>query len=266
MGALNKKTEQQKAKRLGEEKLNNQGSLMKIIEYINSNNIIVEFQDEYKAKINTFYRSFTSGEIKNPYYPSVYNVGMIGVKYPSKANGKEIKEYKVWKNILDRCFNEVEKIKYPTYKDAICCEEWLLYENFYEWLHLQPNFDKWLNGERWAIDKDILIKGNKLYSPKTCCLVPQNVNSLFLKRKARRGKSPIGVYERNGLFEVYCSNPFTYKQEYFGKYSTEIKAFDKYKNKKEYFIKKMAEIEYAKSNITKECYDAMINYQVEITD
>lgn len=270
MGVSNKEIEQQKIKRLGEEKSNNQGSLMKIIEYINSDNIIVEFQDKYKIKINTVYRAFASGEIKNPYYPSVYGVGIIGIKYPSKLNGKEVKEYKAWKSLLDRCFNETEKIKYPTYKDVICCEEWLLYENFYEWIQSQPNYDKWLNGKRWAIDKDILIKGNKIYSPETCCLVPHNINNLFVKGEAARGNMPIGVYKREDkrgiAFEVYCSNPFMCKQEYFGRYPTQEKAFYKYKEVKESFIKQVAQIEYDDRNITKECYEAMIVYEVEIDD
>lgn len=39
--------------RLGQEKLNNQGSLMKIVEYNNSSDIVVEFQDDYKARVST---------------------------------------------------------------------------------------------------------------------------------------------------------------------------------------------------------------------
>lgn len=45
----------------------------------------------------------------------------------------------------------------------------------------------------WALDKDILVKGNKIYSPETCCFVPQEINNLFTKRKSCRGTLPIGV-------------------------------------------------------------------------
>lgn len=270
MGVSKKEKERQKIKRLGEEKFNYQGCLMKIVVYNNATDIIVEFQDEYRARVHAYYYFFLKGEIKNPYYPSVYGVGMIGIKYPSKLNGKEVKEYKVWKSLLDRCFNEIEKIKYPTYKEATCCEEWLLYENFYEWVQSQPNYDKWLNGKRWAIDKDILTKGNKVYSPDTCCLVPYNINNLFVKGEAARGDMPIGVYKREDkrgvAFEVYCSNPFMCKQEYFGRYPTQEKAFYKYKEVKETFIKQVAQIEFDKGNITRECYEAMMKYEVEIDD
>ena len=174
--------ESKKDERIGEERLNNQGCLMRIVEYNNASDIIVEFQDEYKTRIHTRYSEFASGSIKNPYYKSVYGVGMVGEKYPIWIdNAKVCKEYNTWKNMLHRCFDSREKKKRPTYQDATCCKEWLLYENFYEWLHSQDNFDKWLIGNKWCLDKDILVKGNKTYSPETCCLVPNRINVLFTK-------------------------------------------------------------------------------------
>lgn len=261
---MNKKL--QTNNRLGEEKLNSQGCLMKIVEYINCHNIFVEFQDVYRAKVHTDYRWFQLGNVKNPYHPSVYEVGIIGNKYTSKTNGNRIREYTAWINMLRRCFNEQYKNKHSTYKDAICCNEWLNYENFYEWLHNQENFDKWRDNDRWAIDKDILKKGNKLYSPDTCCLVPQNVNQLFIKGNAMRGNLPIGVSIYKDKFRAVCNNNLAKDSEYLGDYLTVDKAFQAYKNYKENSIKEIANIEYSKGNITKQCYDAMMNYRVEITD
>lgn len=253
--------------RVGEEKLNNQGCLMKIITYNKSSDIVVEFQDEYKYKVNTIYANFKSGSVKNPYCPSVYSVGTTGVKYPTHINCKNTKEYHAWTEMLRRCFDESHRNRQPTYKKVTCCEEWLNYENFYEWLHSQPNFNKWFNGNRWAIDKDILNKRNKTYSPDSCCLVPQNINCLFLKRESERGKYPIGVrYRENYGFIASCHNPFTDRNEEIGFYSTPEKAFSAYKIYKEDIIKRVANIEYKAGNITKECYKAMINYEVEIDD
>ena len=255
-----------KYKRLGERRYNYQGCLMEITEYNNSLDIAVEFKDIYKAKIHSYYHHFLSGNIKNPYYPSVSGVGMIGIKYPSREKGKHTKEYQTWRHMLERCFDEKTKEKRPYYKDVTCCKEWLLYENFYEWLHSQENFDKWLNGERWALDKDILIKRNKVYSPETCCLVPYNVNCLFTKRNSCRGTLPIGVIEHNGKFIAECNNPFKPYKNYLGIYSTQEEAFFVYKECKEIIIKQVAQIEFDNGNITEKCYNAMMNYQVEITD
>ena len=246
--------------------INFQECLMKIISYNNFKDIIVEFQDKYKAKVHTTYQHFKDGSVKNPYYPSVYNVGITGCRYPVRIGNKVSKEYMAWKRILERCYDEKYKIKEPTYNDVTCCDEWLLYENFYEWLHSQPNFDKWLNESRWAIDKDILVKGNKVYSPDVCCLVPQRVNSLFVKNDATRGLLPIGINIVGDKYEVRCGNYLNNSRYYFGLCDTIMGAFQRYKKHKENIIKQAAKEEYNAGNITEECYQAMLNYEVEIND
>lgn len=251
---------------LYEEKLNNQGCLMKIIEDNGTFDIVVEFQDEYKYSKRTQYCNFKSGSIRNPYHPSIYGIGITGCKYPTKINNVSTKEYNAWVDMLKRCFIKKTKDKQPSYKNVECCEEWLNFEVFCDWLCSQPNYDKWKNGYRWAIDKDILFKKNKVYSSETCCLVPQNVNCLFLKREAERGRYPIGVRDGNDGFIAVCRNPFLDKAEELGCYSTPEKAFNAYKNYKEDLIKKVAKIEYENENITEKCYRAMINYKVEIND
>lgn len=255
-----------KENKLYEEKLNNQGCLMKIIECLEKSNIIAEFQDEHKAKVHTNYGNFQRGLVKNPYHPSVYGVGIIGIKYPVSIKSIRTKEYCVWHSLIKRCYDHKTRERQPSYKIASICDEWLLFENFGDWLCSQPNYDKWLNGDRWALDKDILVKRNKIYSPDTCCLVPQNVNCLFLKRESQRGDYPIGVRYSSDGFMASCHNPFTNRNEIIGYYSTPEKAFASYKNYKEDIIKQVAEIEYVAGNITKECYEAMMNYVVEIDD
>lgn len=252
--------------REGQEKFNNQGCLMKIVEYNGVRDVVVEFQDEYKARIHAKYHHFKSGQIKNPYYPMVLGVGMLGEKYPSRENGKHTKEYIAWRSMLVRCYDSKYKQNFPTYSNVICCDKWLNYENFYEWLHSQENFNNWLNGDKWALDKDILIKNNKIYSPETCCLVPPNVNSLFVRQDNSRGNLPIGVYKRKYSCQAMCSNPYTNKKDTIGRRKTIEETFNIYKAHKEKIIKQVAQEEYSQGNITKKCYDAMINYEVEITD
>jgi len=268
MGRRTSFVEKQIAERLGEEGVNKQGCKMKIVEYIDAVNIVVEFQDEYRGRVHTQYTNFKRGNVKNPYYPVVCGVGMTGNKYPTWNDGKHVKEYDAWQNILLRSYDKKVKEKYPTYKDVTCCEDWLLYDNFYEWLHCQENFDKWYNNEGWHIDKDILIKGNKVYSPSTCCLVPYNVNKLFVKHDLHRGVLPIGVVKCNNRdgFIARCMNPITGERDYLGYYGTPKLAFCAYKNHKEKLVKQVAKMEYSKGNITKSCYDAMMGYEVEITD
>lgn len=198
----------------------------------------------------------------------VCNVGISGDKYPITNNGVKTKEYDAWYGMLRRCYSEKYHAKCPTYKDVTVCDEWLYYPNFYEWLHEQENFEKWLNGNMWALDKDILVKGNKIYSPDTCCLVPDNINKLLIKSDKTRGIYLIGACYKEDLqkFEVFCCNPKTKKQEYVGVYQTELEAFKAYKNIREFYIKQIATEEFEKGNITKKCYDSLKKYQIEITD
>lgn len=259
-----------KIDRLYEEKYNNQGCLMKVVEYNNTCNIVVEFQDEYKARVHTDYRFFLLGEVRNPYHPQVFGVGIVGNNHPTKINGKNTKEYVLWCGMLRRCFDDEYKEKHFTYRNATCCDEWLLYENFYEWLHEQENFNNQTENKTWNLDKDILIKGNKIYSPETCCLVSGNINKLFTKNDINRGDLPIGVsyHKRIGKYNAKISKYDGNKKyrEHIGYYDTPEQAFQAYKKEKESYIKQVAQEEYNKGNITKKCYDAMMKYKVEITD
>ena len=252
--------------RIGQENFNSQGCLMKIVEYNGIRDVVVEFQDKHKTKVHTTYQHFKDGSIKNPYFKSVLEVGMIGVKYPAKVNNKHTKEYIAWRCMLVRCYDSKYKQDFPTYDDVECCKEWLYFENFYEWIHSQENFEKWLNGDKWAVDKDILVKGNKIYSPDTCCLVSPNVNALFVRQDSSRGDLPIGVRKRKYGYQALCSNPYTHKTKAIGRRKTIEETFNIYKIHKENLIKQVAQEEYAKGNITKRCYEAMMNYEVEITD
>ena len=174
------------------------------------------------------------------------------------------KEHKMWLHMLDRVFNKEIHDIHPTYENVTCCEEWLKFENFCEWVISQTNYQQWKDNMRWDLDKDILLKGNLIYSPSTCCLVPNRVNKLFTKRQNHRGIYPIGVRKRNQKYEARCN--FDGHSEYLGVFNTVQEAFQSYKEYKEKIIKIIAQEEYAKGNITKQCYEAMMNYTVEITD
>lgn len=240
---------------------NNQGCSMKCIQYINALNITIKFLDEYGCTKKTCWANFIKGKVHNPYVATVYGIGIIGDKYSIKA-----KEFQAWCDLLFRT-TESFKSTNPTYENVTVCEEWLYYPNFYEWLHSQENFDKWFNGKRWCVDKDILFKNNKIYSPDTCCLVPNKINTLFVKKNANRGLYPIGVTKNHDNYMALCSNPYEGTNHvYLGTYNTPEKAFNKYKIYKENLIKKIAEEEYLNGVITEKCYEAMKRYIVEIDD
>ena len=115
----------------------------------------------------------------------------------------------------------------------------------------------------WELDKDILIKGNKVYSPETCCFVPQEINCLFTNCKSVRGKYPIGVTKTvNGKYKARINK--NGDRIDLGLFDTPEEAFQVYKIAKELHIKEVADK--WRGQITEPCYEAMYAYEVEITD
>ena len=235
------------------------GEEMKIIKYINTKKVVIKF---YSGFVTTkSYRAFIDGEIRNPYYKSIYGVGYLGEgKYKINKNGKVTKCYKTFSHMIDRCYNMESYDKQHTYANCTVCDEWHNYQNFAKWY--ENNFYQ-IPNELMCIDKDILIKGNKIYSPETCVFVPKNINSLFTKRDADRGECVIGVtQDKSGSYKAQYN--VDGKITYLGAYHSEEKAFNIYKIKKEKLIKNIAD-EY-KKYIPENLYDAMYKYIVEITD
>ena len=160
------------------------------------------------------------------------------------------------------------KKKNPTYKDVTCCKRWLCFANFLEDFEILKNEYNWNVDEKLQLDKDILHKGDKIYSLENCVLVPSWINLLFTKRDTKRGVYPIGVryHKQRKKYEARCS--INGKKIGLGYYSTIKEAFNAYKQAKEQEIKRVADECVSKGYITKDgrLYNAMINYQVEIDD
>ena len=164
--------------RIGEIKTMNCGLKAKIIKYKNCEDIDVQFEDGYIKK-HVQYDKFKKGIIKNPYAITVCGMGFLGETKIVDESGITLKSYVCWKGMIKRCYDVKFQEKQPTYKGVTVCKEWLCYANFKKWYdeHIYT-----IENEIIQLDKDILIKGNKLYSPNTCIFVPHRINSLFVKR------------------------------------------------------------------------------------
>ena len=202
-----------------------------------------------------------SGKVKDPYAPSVCGVGVLGTKYLSKVNGVLTKEYTLWCHMLERCYSDNSKKKRPTYESCEVSDNFLHYEYFYDWCQKQVGFGKC----GFQLDKDLLTKGNKVYSEDSCVFIPQGINKVLTKRESMRGEHLIGVHWHNAsrAFKAQVSKSAG-KQEYLGSFNTEIEAFNAYKTAKESFIKEQANK--WKSQIDERAYNALMNYKVEILD
>ena len=255
-----------KIDRIGEERVNNFGSKMMIKEYRNRRDIDIYFPEYNWTFKHAQYNQFKNGKIKCPYEPRYFCKGYLGEgKYKCRENGKLTDEYDIWYNALKRCYDPKYQEKHPTYKDCIVEDHLLNFQNMGEWI--ENNYYE-IPGEKMCLDKDILRKGNKVYSRDTCIFVPQRINLLFTKCDKSRGDNPIGVTPRpSGNYQVHCNNGYG-KKIPLGTYSTEEEAFRVYKEYKEKVIKEV--IDSYKGKIPEPFYSklktAMYNYKVEIDD
>lgn len=249
--------------RTHEESVNKFGSKIIIVEYRNCHDLDVLFP-EYNYRLN----HVTYGEIKRqslvcPYEKRIYNKGYFGVgEFKSCDNSKTTDEYVDWYDMLKRVYDIKYLTKHTSYIGTELYEDWHNFQLFAQWR--KENYYE-IPNQKMCLDKDILTKGNKLYSPDTCIYVPQNINKLFTKSDKIRGEYPIGVYlfTKNMKYKAQCNNGRG-KTIHLGYFDTPEEAFNQYKKYKEHIIKEVAD-EY-KEYIPHQLYQAMYDYRVEITD
>ena len=232
----------------------------KILKYNGSKDVEIQFINTGFETIATL-GNIKNGYVKDLYLPSVYGVGILGNKYPPSINGVKTKEHELWQNMFQRCYSTTLKKRNPTYEGCEVSNNFKYFEYFYEWCHKQIGF----NNEGWQLDKDLLVKGNKVYSETTCVFIPQEINKVLVKCTSSRGEHLIGVsWDKRDKTFVAKVRKNKGKSEYLGSFKTEIEAFNAYKTAKEVFIKEQANN--WKDKIDERAYNALMNYQVEITD
>ena len=232
----------------------------KVLKYNDKKNVEIQFlKTGYEATVELV--RVKRGNVKDPYSPSVHGIGVSGTKYSNTINGVRTKEYVLWQSMLRRCYSDAYKNKNPTYECCKVSDNFKSYEYFYEWCHNQIGFDN----EGWHLDKDLLVKGNKVYSEDSCIFIPKEINLLLTKSTASRGEHLIGVYwsKTNKAFRARV-NKNKGVSEHLGYFKTEIEAFNTYKVAKEFFIKEQANN--WKLQIDPRAYEALMKYTVGITD
>lgn len=247
---------------LGKEFITNRCGVCVVVSYENRHNVYVTFKEHpYTTKCSL--GNLKKGEVSNPLHPLTYGKGFKGV---GKYSFKDKKVSSLWFGMMNRSFNLNFKEKYPTYRDVVVCEEWLCFQNFAEWCYSQKFFNVTdFNGEPYELDKDILVRGNKTYSPETCCFVPKAINNLFKFSNRQNKKNPLGVYFKKSLNKYGASYKDSEgKPRHIGYFNNQIDAFSAYKVVKESTIKDVA-VKY-KDFIDQRTYEAMVGWEVTLKD
>ena len=267
---MSNRVEKRRNELLGLEFTNKHGHRCFIIDYKDAHNVMVMFYDT--MSISTMeYGNLKKGSFLDRYKPSLYGVGYLGKSSRTEQNKMA---YRAWNHILSRCYNPEVQKKQPYYYDCSVDPRWHCFAVFEEWFiqqeqrHFKEDYGV---GRRWSIDKDILVRGNKIYSPETCCFVPNEVNAAVTKPKRRT--THIDLPEGVGIikpkttgskigYTARAHSGTTDKERYLGYYNTPEKAFKVYKRAKENHIKSLAEK--WKGKIDDKVYEALINWEIGV--
>jgi hypothetical protein len=247
--------------RLGEKRKNKQGRMMTVVEYRGAEDIDVEFESGFIVK-HTEYQLFERGHISDPFYPSLYGVGYMGMRTPYGKSNQYARQYEVWSSMLKRCYNENCQ-RHQWYEDCVVDERWHNFATFLQWWN--ENYYELPEGMGDVdLDKDIKFRKNRIYGPDTCLLVPATINRMLYHRITSKTGLPLGVTYDEKFNRYRARGRIDKKDKFFGFYNTVEEAFDRVKNEKEKEIRKAAEL--YKPYIPEEVYNAVISYQVMIDD
>lgn len=181
-------------------------------------------------------------------------------KWSAYIDGIITKEYQLWTNMLYRCFSSKYHNKKPTYIGCSVSENFKNFQYFAEWCQHQTGFG--VNG--YQLDKDIIVKGNKVYSEDTCAFIPQCINTFLVNSQKCRGAFPLGVTHRKAEGKYRVRTKFKGKEIFVGGYDNLQDAFQAYKLKKTFQARLLAEEH--KDSLDIRVYNALLNFNIEITD
>lgn len=113
----------------------------------------------------------SNGYVKDRMERTVYDIGYLGTNMdiPNDEGSVQRRAYRMWVRMLQRCYGGLDQ--YHSYVGCTVDERWQCFKNFYDDLPKLEGYDRWLRGDGMQLDKDIKVKGNKIYSLKTCMFV-----------------------------------------------------------------------------------------------
>lgn len=235
-----------------------------VTKYVNHKEVYVKFLDTgYETK--AYFGNIKKGIVKDRSVPSVLGVGIVGDEL-TKVDGSCLKEYSLWQRLLERCYCEKFHVKYPTYLGCTASNGFKHFKIFKSWCQQQIGFgcldDK---GNHFELDKDLLIKGNKVYSEDTCCFIPREINVALIYNQTKKGNHPIGVSfsKVSNKFVAYVKKGEG-SREYLGCFEDVSVAFLAYKEAKEAYLKELANK--WKGKIDPRVYEALIGWEINIDD
>lgn len=238
--------------KIGDKFTTDNGTCATVISYLNNKKITIQYDSGAVQIVQG--GSLKRGSIKDPLKPSLRGFGILGTEEFKSSD----QSYVTWSNMLRRVYFPKLGTEFEAYKDCSIDPEWLLFPNFRKW------FDSQIYEKGFHLDKDLICKGNKVYSSSTCVFVPQEINKFLTCRTNKRGKYPIGVSYKTSHVKYDAKISINSKTKHLGLFDSPEAAFLVYKVAKENEAKRLAEI--WKNKVDSKVVDALLNFTVNIDD
>lgn len=178
-----------------------------------------------------------------------------GGKHASRINNRTTKPYQTWRSMLNRCYSDKFHLKQPTYLDCVVCDEWLDFQAFADWMTGSDYHDT-----DYQLDKDIIVRGSKIYSPDTCSFIPQEINKLLNSRSSAVGVNPLGVTFKKRCKAFVAQLRVNGYKTYLGAFKCPNKAHQAYVVAREAYVKEVAN-EW-RGRIDERVYEALMKWTV----
>lgn len=232
-----------------------------IVEYEGAFEVTVKFVG-YDNLVKCTLGWLKLGGVANPMHPSVYGVGYMGI---GAFTSRDKRLYSLWVTMLKRVYCPKYHKTQPAYKGTSVCEEWWDFQNFAKWCMNQIHFNsKDERGKSYQLDKDLLVKGNRAYSPDTCCFIPQEINSSIIVHYSDVSKDKVvGIFKHKVTkrYRVF-SSVVGGSRVHIGYFKTQEEAIEVYKRSKITHNKALAEKWEGK--IDDVAYIALLNRKIEV--
>lgn len=240
---------------VGQVRNTNEGGSFTVVEVISAKEIYIVHNDRHKHKARVRADQVMSGNIRNPFYPTLYGVGYMGVgKHKSKIKGANVLHYSVWTGAMCRCYCPVRLSKRPSYEGCTLSDDFLCYQNFAEWYTTHESY-----GLGYELDKDLLVKGNRIYSAETCTMIPREINLAVKTDRVKVSNLPVGVFKtKSGSYTAGTRSKG--KNFHIGTFKTPEEASAAYVKAKESYVKELA-LEW-KDKIEPKAFEALMNWTV----
>ncbi len=176
-------------------------------------------------------------------------------KHKVSVKGVHTPAYKTWRNMLQRAYCPKTHAKQPTYIGCSIDGEWHDFQDFAEWFENHE-----YSNHGYHLDKDLLIPGNKIYTPDRCVFVPSQLNNLLLDSGASRGQYPQGIRFYKNTNRFRASININGKKQHLGYFDCPNEAYTVYRKAKEANVKRMA-LEW-QDRIAIDVFQALMNWQL----